>query len=213
MMQLFIGNKNYSSWSLRAWLVAKASGVAFEEKMIYLDQPETAREIRAVIPSGRVPALLDGDTLVWDSLAIAEYLAERVPAKHLWPKDVAARARARCICAEMHSGFASLRQEMGMHLRRETKVTPSASAAVDIDRVKEILVETRRHYGQSGAFLFGDFSIADAFYAPVITRFRSYGVPTTGPLAEYVDAVLNQSWMKEWYEAARSEEKRMMRYE
>jgi glutathione S-transferase len=176
---LVIGNKNYSSWSLRAWLALKIGGVAFEEVRIALDQPQTKSEILARSPSGKVPCLIDGPLAVWDSLAICETANERYVAGALWPTDAGARARARAVTAEMHSGFAALRTHMPMDLRahrpdRGAAVLQRADVATDVARIQEIWSDCLARSG--GPLLFGAFSIADAFYAPVVTRFRTYGV-------------------------------------
>ncbi len=216
-MEIVIGNKNYSSWSLRAWLVAKSSGLAFTERVIFLDLPTTAREIAAVSPSSRVPVLRDGASIVWDSLAIAEYLAERAP--HLWPSDPVARAHARCIVCEMHSGFVDMRSHMTMNLARPPQALPAGLAAADaimqdVARVKAMLEDTLARFSGDGPYLFGHgFGIADAFFAPVMTRFRTYAVPVEGALAQYQAAIFEAPFMKEWAQASLGETPKMMRYE
>jgi glutathione S-transferase len=205
MYTLYIGNRNYSSWSLRGWLAAKLSSAPFTEVMVALrgeGDPDPAN--RAFSPTGRVPCLHDGATVVWDSLAISEYLAERHPG--MWPADPAARAWARSACAEMHSGFAALRNEMTMCIRERVDVRPwSAGLARDVARVIELWNDGRRRYGQGGACLCGAFSIADAFYAPVAFRFRTYGVAPEGPAGEYLRALLAHPFLREWEGAALAE--------
>jgi glutathione S-transferase len=202
-MRLYVGNKNYSSWSLRAWLPMRHLGLAFEEEVLPLDLPESKKQILARSPSGRVPCLVDGDLVIWDTLAIGEYLAEKHP---LWPEDRGARATARAISAEMHAGFAALRRELPMNVRAEgRRVTPSAEAKADIARIVAIWNDTRARFGKNGPFLFGAFSLADAFYAPVATRMRTYGVALEGHARAWVDTVLAMPAMKEWAEAAKKE--------
>ncbi len=182
MYTLYLGNKNYSSWSLRGWLAAKLSGAPFRETMVSLTGTSSPA-FRAFSPSARVPCLHDGDIVVWDSLAIAEYLAERHPG--MWPADPVARAYARCICAEMHSGFTHLRNDMTMCIRERVDVRPwSVELRDNIARVTEIWTEGRRRFAGAGAYLCGAFSLADAFYAPVAFRFRTYGVSLQGPAAD-----------------------------
>jgi glutathione S-transferase len=207
-LALVIGNKAYSSWSLRPWLLLRESGIGFDEIMIPLYQPDSPRRIRERSPSGRVPALIDGDLTVWDSLAICEYLAERFPKAKGWPEDPKARAVARCVCAEMHSGFAAVRTELPMNLRgRRTGVTPSDTARAEIDRIFEIWSDCRRQFGADGKFLFGRFGIADAMYAPVVTRFATYGIELTGEVRAYSEAILALASLKEWTQAAREEDR------
>lgn len=204
--KLVIGNRNYSSWSLRGWLALKRTGVDFEEIVIPLHHPDTKEKIRAQSPSGWVPVLLGPDGPVWDSLAIAEYLAERFPTAGLWPADPAARAVARSVTAEMHSGFPALRKHYPMNLRATLPARPeNPEAAADIARVLEIWTECRQNFGAGGPFLFGSFTAADAFYAPVVSRFRTYGV-AMGPVAEaYAEAVRDWPDMREWAAAAAAE--------
>ncbi|WP_181704034.1 glutathione S-transferase family protein [Chthonobacter albigriseus] len=205
-MKLVIANKNYSSWSLRGWLVAKASGLPFEEILVGLDLPDTHARITQYSKAGRVPVLVDGDVTVWDSLAIAEYLAEKAPDAGLWPADSAARAHARAITAEMHSGFMGLRGHYPMNIRRPVASRPETpAAAADIARVKEIWRDARRAHGQGGPFLFGRFTIADAFYAPVASRFVTYAVPLGPVETAYVEALFSYPAMAEWLEAGRAE--------
>jgi glutathione S-transferase len=209
MTTLVIGNKSYSSWSLRPWLVLTQAGVPFEEEVVPLDQPETRSRILARSPSGRVPVLYDGDVVVWDSLAIAEYVAERHPDRQLWPADVAARAYCRAVSAEMHAGFAALREHLPMNLRRTGRPRADSippAVASDIARIKAIWRECRARFGRGGELLFGGFTIADAMYAPVVTRFGSYGVPLDGDERRYADAIEALPAMRAWREGAAAEE-------
>ena len=187
---LVIGNRNYSSWSLRAWLTLKRTGVEFEEIVIPLMRPESRDAILAHSPSGNVPLLRHGNDRVWDSLAIAEYLAERYPAAGLWPADAGPRAIARSVSAEMHAGFMSLRRALPMNLRAHLAGRRWAEdVEADIARIQEIWSTCRQRYGEGGPFLFGTFTIADAFYAPVVGRFHTYDVPLTEPCQAYADAI------------------------
>ena len=205
MYKLYIGNKNYSSWSLRGWLATKLSGAPFEEVMVALSSSGTPNPAnRAFSPTARVPCLHDGAIVVWDSLAIAEYLAERHPG--MWPADAAIRAWARSICAEMHSGFSALRNEMPMCIRERVDIRPwSPSLERDIARVNEIWNESRRRFAKGGAYLCGAFSVADVFYAPVAYRFRTYEVNPDGDAGSYVTALLAHPMLKEWEAAALKE--------
>ena len=206
MLTLVIGDKNLSSWSLRPWLLMKASGVAFSERLTRLDRPETRSEIEKYSPSGRVPCLVDGGTTIWDSLAIAEHLAEKFPEKLLWPKEPEARAIARSVSAEMHSGFQALRSFWPMNFSREGMRHMTNGIGGDIARIAEIWESCRRDFGAGGPFLFGRFSIADAMYAPVVSRFQTYGPVALPPLADEWRAMM---WalpaMREWGAAARAE--------
>jgi glutathione S-transferase len=195
---LVVGNKNYSSWSLRAWLAMKVHGIAFREQRIPLYGEHSKAEILKHSPAGKVPILVDGDTRVWDSLAILEYLAERKPA--LWPADAAERARARSISAEMHAGFPHLRQHMCMNIRRRHPGkgrTPEVLA--EIRRIVEIWSACR------GPFLFGGFTAADSMYAPVVLRFRTYEVELPPVCRAYADAVLALPALQEWIRDAERE--------
>jgi glutathione S-transferase len=202
---LTLSSKNYSSWSLRGWLAAQLSGAPLREVMVALRgeaMPNPAN--RTFSPSARVPCLHDGEVVVWDSLAIAEYLAERHPG--MWPADPAARAWARCVAAEMHSGFSSLRNEMTMCIRERVDVRPwSAALAGDIARIAEIWNEGRGRFGNGGPYLCGAFSLADAFYAPVAFRFRTYVLTLEGPAGDYLHAMLAHPLLREWEDAALQE--------
>ncbi len=205
-LTLIIGNKAVSSWSLRPWLALKQTGLPFREVQVLLRRPETKAEILKHSPSGKIPCLIDGTLSVWDSLAILEHLNELKPEARLWPKDRAARAIARAVSAEMHSGFAALRQHLPMDLKREPAPgTWPADAAADIERVQAIWAECRTRFGVGGPFLFGHFTAADAIYAPVVTRFHRYGVRLDPVLAAYRDAVLALPAMQEWTAAAQKE--------
>ena len=202
---LVIGNKNYSSWSLRPWLVMRHFGVAFEEVRLPLDTPEFVRGVERWSPSGRVPVLHRGDLVVWDSLAIAEYVNETFLDGRAWPSDPAQRAVARAASAEMHSGFQMLRNQLPLNCRKRAKnFVPSAEAKRDIDRIAELWRECRAHAGE-GEFLFGAFSIADAMYAPVVLRFRTYGIALGDVERRYADTMLALPAVREWLAAAEAE--------
>jgi glutathione S-transferase len=203
MLKLYTGNRNYSSWSLRGWLAVKLSGEPFEEVHVPLTGGSNP-EWRAFSPSRRVPVLHDGGAVVWDSLAIAEYLAERHPG--MWPQDRIARAWSRSACAEMHSGFTHLRNDMTMCIRERLDVRPWTDALRgDIARVVELWTEGRERFGAGGAFLCGAFSLVDAFYAPVAFRFRTYEVSLSGVAAAYHAALLAHPFVAEWERAALAE--------
>jgi glutathione S-transferase len=207
---LFIGSKNTSSWSLRPWLAMKMAKLAFEEVLIPLRRPETKAAIKSHSPSGKVPALIidenGGVQTVWDSLAISETLAERHPEALLWPEDAAARAEARSIAAEMHSGFPNLRNVLSMEIAARHP-TPQLDDAVqaDIARVIAIWESALLRFGKDGGFLFGPFTIADAFYAPVATRFETYGIHLPAVAQAYTQRVLALAPMREWESAAKAE--------
>jgi glutathione S-transferase len=206
-LKLVIGNKNYSSWSMRPWLALRASHIPFEEIFIPLYTGDADKQrILSFTQSGKVPVLVDGHVTVWDSLAIIEYAAERFPDKQLWPEDRARRAHARSISAEMHSGFAALRNECGMNLHRPVgAIALSADARADIARVQQIWSECRERYGKMGPFLFGAFSGADAMYAPVVYRFRTYAVDVAPEVRDYMDTMLSLPAFQEWTRAALAE--------
>jgi glutathione S-transferase len=205
MYTLYLGNKNYSSWSLRGWLAMRLSRAPFKEVMVALSgEAEPNLSNRSFSPSARVPCLHDGDVVVWDSLAIAEYLAERHPG--MWPADPVARSWARSIVCEMHSGFSALRNEMTMCVRERVDVRPwSPALAADIARVTGIWSEGRRRFGAGGPYLCGAMSLADAFYAPVAFRFRTYSVAPDGMAASYLRVLLADPLLREWEAAALAE--------
>jgi len=206
MYTLIIGNKNYSSWSLRPWIAMRATGMAFTEQKLGFFTEEFSRRVSAVSPAGLVPVLLDGDFAVWDSLAICEYLAERHPEARLWPQDPKARARARSLAAQMHSGFGAMRQALPMNVEaRLPGIDLPEAAQQDISRLQAIWHDTRAEFGQGGPFLFGEFSIADAFFAPVVSRFNTYGIAAAGSVRDYMDAVLALPAMQEWTRDALAE--------
>jgi glutathione S-transferase len=204
-LTLVIGNKNYSSWSLRPWLAMKQAGLEFAEVRIPLDCPTTHEEIRRYSPSGKVPVLIDGDLKVWESLAICEYVAERF-ANDLWPADVAERAIARSICAEMHAGFQNLRENMPMDCRNRYPgegMTPGVEA--EIDRIFAIWRECRQKFGTGGNMLFGKFTVVDAMFAPVVMRFVTYEVKLDSEAKAYAGAILALPAIQEWLAAASRE--------
>ncbi len=205
LLTLVIGNKNYSSWSLRPWLAMKQAGLDFVEVRIPLDAPTTYQEIRRYSPSGRVPVLQHGNLTVWESIAICEYVAEGF-ATNLWPEDATARAIARSISAEMHSGFANLRQNMPMDCRARLCVLGrNLGMQADIDRITTIWRECREQFGRGGDFLFGHFTIADAMFAPVVSRFVTYDVKLDSVAKDYAEAVWALPAMQEWVAAASNE--------
>ena len=205
MLKIVLGNKRYSSWSLRPWLALKQTGAAFEEQVVPLDMPDTAQNIRKYSPSGRVPALLDGELTIWDSLAICEYLSEKFPYQKLWPAAPADRARARSISAEMHSGFTNLRNDCSMKILEQYPARQlRAETQADVDRIVALWTECLQKSG--GPFLFGaQPCIADAMYAPVVSRFRTYSIPVSGKAKAYCDAVWAWPALQDWVAGARAE--------
>jgi glutathione S-transferase len=208
-MKLIIGNKAYSSWSLRGWLAAKQSGLNFEEITVPLfqdDWDERKREEDLAPSSGKVPILWDGDAVIWDSMAIVDYLADKVGNVRFWPKDDAARGMARSMSAEMHSGYMALRRECPMNTRKVFEnVTISEDARNDAMRILQLWAEARSRFGKEGPYLFGTFSAADIMFAPVVTRFVTYGFSLPGFAAAYADVIMAHPWMLEWYEGAAEE--------
>lgn len=205
-LHLIIGNKNYSSWSMRPWMALQGSGIAFEETVIPLYGPESKERIRRYSPAGKVPILLDGDRHVWESLAIIEYAAERFPEIRLWPADASARAHARALAAEMHAGFMPLRRHCPMNIRREPKareLTPEVET--DVARIDAMWTDCRTRYGGAGPFLFGPFGATDAMYAPVVSRFHTYRIDVSSSTRAYMDAVMAMPAWNEWCVAARAE--------
>jgi glutathione S-transferase len=206
-LKLVVGNKNYSSWSMRPWLALRASDIPFEEIFIPLYTGEADKKrLLGFTPSGKVPVLVDGDVTIWDSLAIIEYLAERFPERQLWPRDPALRAHARSISAEMHSGFAALRNECGMNLHRPVgSIELSTAAGADVARIQEIWGDCRERHGKSGAFLFGAFGAADAMFAPVVHRFRTYAIAVKPQVRSYMETMMTLPAFQEWTEAGLAE--------
>jgi glutathione S-transferase len=211
-MQLYIGNKNYSSWSLRPWLLMKHAGIAFEEVPLRLDFDAASpfkTALAAVAPSGKVPVLVDDGFAVWDTLAIAEYLAEKFPGKALWPDATQARARARSLCTEMHGGFQSLRGACPMNIEADLPevgaqlLRDDPGLAQDLTRIDNMW--TQQLAASGGPFLFGAFSIVDAYYAPVVTRIRTYALPVAPAAAAYVERIFALPAMQQWVAAARAE--------
>ncbi|MDO6413011.1 glutathione S-transferase family protein [Sphingomonas sp. BIUV-7] len=209
MLKLIIGNKAYSSWSMRGWLALKQSGLLFEEIVVplYDDAWDKRREGAEFAPSsGKVPILWDGEAVVWDSLAIIDYLADKVGRDLFWPADEAARACARSMAAEMHSSFVALRREYGMNVRRSFAAAPvSPAAAADIERIVSLWAEARSRWGSGGPFLFGRFSAADIMFAPVVTRFITYSLPIPRFAAVYGAAVLTHPFVADWLAGAQNE--------
>lgn len=210
-MKLIIGNRNYSSWSLRGWLAARQSGLPFEELTVHIDGDDwqaTKRLDGEFQPSaGKVPVLWDDDVVVWDSLAILEYLGDKVGRDRFWPKDPAARGMARAMVAEMHSGYLPLRRLCPMNIRRRiTGLQLTDDARENIVRILGLWAEARARFGAGGPFLFGSFGAADIFYAPVISRFVTYGIGVPGFAQAYMQAVWDHAWMQEWITAAEAEE-------
>jgi glutathione S-transferase len=205
-LHLIIGNKNYSSWSMRPWLAMKVAGIPFSEELHSLDAADFKACVTKVSASGKVPALADDDIRVWESLAILDYLAEKFPQAGLWPSDPTARAHARAIAAEMHAGFLPLRRHLPMNMWRPARARAlPEEVATDVARIEFIWTDCRTRFGQAGPFLFGAFGAADAMYAPVVSRFHTYAV-TVGPAAErYMQAVMALPAWTEWRSAALQE--------
>jgi glutathione S-transferase len=205
-LRLVIGNKNYSSWSLRPWIAMKVAGIAFEETVIPLYEPGSRERVLEVSPTGKVPALIDGGTRIWESIAILEYLADHHPKAGLWPEDQAARGHARTVAAEMHAGFAPLRRHCPMNMRRPVKVrelTPEAAA--DVARIDDLWTDCRTRFGAGGPFLFGAFGAADAMFAPIVSRFYTYDITVESVARRYMEAVMALPTWAEWYAAAKAE--------
>jgi glutathione S-transferase len=202
---IYIGNKNYSSWSLRAWLMVKLAGIPFEEVLIPLYEPQSRGEILRHSPSGKVPCLVHGDVTVWESLAIGEYLDELFPAARLWPEAQEARAAARAVSHEMHAGFIPLRRHFPMNMRSTFDRALIPEIQGDIDRIAALWRDCRKRFGVGGDFLFGRCTIADAMYAPVVSRFRTFKVPLDAEADAYAAAVTAWPAYQEWLAAARNE--------
>ncbi|MBU6502955.1 MAG: glutathione S-transferase family protein [Burkholderiales bacterium] len=214
MLKLYIGNKNYSSWSMRPWVLLKQAGIDFEEVKVLFDSFDPGSNFKValdgVTPAGKVPVLLDDGFAVWDTLAIAEYAAEKFPGKHLWPRDAQSRARARSICAEMHSGFAALRSNCGMNIEAslpqigQLAWRDKPAVRADVQRLVRMWSELLAQHG--GPLLFGDFSIADAYFAPVCMRIKTYALPVPTEIAAYVERVRALPGVKAWIDDALAEQ-------
>jgi glutathione S-transferase len=213
MLKLYIGNKNYSSWSMRPWVLLTQAGIAFEEVMVRFDSFATDSDFKKIIgpvsPVGKVPALVDGGLVVWDTLAIAEYLAEKFPDKQLWPADIQARARARSICAEMHSGFAALRSACPMNIEAslpeigQLAWRDKPAVRADVARLVAMWSELLAQHG--GPMLFGNFSVADAYFAPVVMRLKGYALPVPDDIAAYMARVCALPGVRVWVDGALAE--------
>jgi glutathione S-transferase len=203
-LKLIIGNKNYSSWSMRPWIGLKAAGIPFEEEVISLYVDGSKEQILEHSPAGKVPVLIDGDVHVWESLAILEYAAEKFPNAGLWPSDRAARAHARAISTEMHAGFVPLRQECGMNMWRPPakKKSLGANTLANIARIDEMWTACRTRFGKGGPFLFGRFSAADAMYAPIVSRFETHAIDVSPAVSAYMNAMTALAAWQEWRRAA-----------
>jgi glutathione S-transferase len=198
---LIIGNKNYSSWSLRPYMALAMAGIPFEEKMIRFGEPRFTRMVRRISKAGQVPILLHNGLVINDSMSIIEYAAETWPTKPVWPKNKAARARARSIVAEMHAGFGALRNACPMNLRREVKLPPggvSESVAKDVARIEEIWADCRKAFGKGGPFLFGKFCAADAMFTPVVARLETYAIPVSKTTRAYMNAIFATAAFQQW---------------
>jgi glutathione S-transferase len=213
-MKLIIGNKNYSSWSLRPWIAMKQMGIEFEEIRIPLYQSGSSEAIAQYSPAARLPILLDGNRTIWDSAAILEYLAERFPERPFWPQNIEARTVARCVSAEMHSGFFALREQMPMNCKaRFLGKGKSPASEKDITRVRQIWNDCRSQFGEGGEFLLGEFSIADAVYAPVVLRFVTYGVEVNSVGQAYMDSMMKLPALQAWISAGIAETEAMSQYD
>jgi glutathione S-transferase len=205
-LTLIIGNKNYSSWSLRPWIAMKVAGLDFEERVVPLYEPGSREQVLAFSPAGKVPVLIDGDQTVWESLAILEHLAERFPEAGVWPRDARARSHARVVANEMHGGFMALRRNCPMNLWLPPKQRPQGDDVMaDVRRIDALWSDCRARFGGAGPFLFGAFSAADGMYAPVIARFHSYGLPVSAEARAYMDAIMALPAWHDWYDAALKE--------
>jgi len=206
-LHLVIGNKNYSSWSMRPWLAMKVAGIAFDETVIPIYHPGSKEKFLSYSPAGRVPILIDGDIRIWESLAILEYVAEKFPKAGLWPIDAAARAHARAISNEMHAGFVPLRRHLPMNIWRPIEQRHLTSeAAANVTRIDAMWSDARARFGKDGPFLFGKFSAADAMYAPVVSRLHTYAVDVSTVARAYMDAMMALPAWQEWTAAALKEE-------
>jgi glutathione S-transferase len=206
-LHLTIGNKNYSSWSLRPWLALKVAGIPFDETVIPIYVPGSKEKFLERSPAGKVPILQDGAVTVWESLAILEYIAEKFPDAALWPADAASRARARAIASEMHAGFVPLRRQCPMNMWRPVKkLALNDDTAANAARIDAMWTDCRARFGGGGPFLFGRFSAADAMYAPVVSRFHTYGIEVGAPSMAYMQAMMALPAWQEWHAAALKEE-------
>lgn len=213
-LHLYIGNKNYSSWSMRPWLALKATGLPFRETVLPLFTEETNAFLAVTSPNKKAPFLVVGDQKIWDSLAIIEFLAELAPSAGLWPQDQRTRAHARSISAEMHSGFQALREQCGMNIRRRYNNNALSEATkADVARIEALWADCRAHYGAGGPFLFGAFSAADCMYAPVVTRFVTYGISLNPTSQAYVEAVCAHPVVAQWIADAEVEPWTIKKYE
>lgn len=213
-LTLVIGNKNYSSWSLRPWVLLKHFTIDFTEKRIALFTENTQQQLSRYSSDFKVPVLVDAELVVWDSLAIVEYISEKYLDARGWPADVKTRAMARSLCAEMHSSFVHIRTEMPMNCRRpESPISLSLQALQEVERVKHLWTQCRDLHGAHGEWLFGPYSIADAMYAPIVMRFKSYAIAVTGKAGEYMQTVLKQPCIVEWIEAAKIEKEVIQEFE
>jgi glutathione S-transferase len=206
MLTLIIGNKNYSSWSLRPWIAMRVAGITFNEKVIPLYEPGSREQVLKYSPAGKVPVLIDGDAHIWESLAILEHLDEKFPDARLWPSDPGARSHARVAASEMHAGFNALRRACPMNMWLPPKPRPQSDEVMaDVARIEALWGDCRAHFGQSGPFLFGAFGAADAMYAPVVARLHKYGLPVGTPARAYMDAVMGLPAWAQWRDAALKE--------
>jgi glutathione S-transferase len=205
-LKLIIGNKNYSSWSMRPWIAMKVANIPFEETVISLNAPDFKSVVGSVSGTGKVPGLIDGDCRIWESLAILEYLAEKFPNAKLWPSDVYARAHARVVSTEMHSGFQALRKNCPMNFWLPVRSRPQPSDVMDnVRRIDALWSDCRRRFGQGGPFLFGAFGAADAMYAPVVSRLHTYGLGVGEVARSYMDTIMALPAWSEWRAAALKE--------
>jgi glutathione S-transferase len=213
MLQLHIGNKNYSSWSMRPWVLMRQAGIPFDEVMVPFDAMDSTSQFKRTVerlnPAGRVPVLVDGDLVVWDTLAIAEYLAETCPERHLWPLDARARARARSVCAEMHAGFGALRQHCPMNIEASLPhigaivLRDQPAVRADVQRLVQMWTDLLAEH--AGPMLFGEFSIADAYFAPVCMRMRTYALPVPAEVSRYIERVTALPGVRAWIDGALAE--------
>jgi len=205
-LTLIIGNKNYSSWSLRPWIAMQVAGIPFDEIVIPLYEPGSREQVLKYSPAGKVPVLIDGDAHIWESLAILEHLAEKFPDAQLWPSEAATRSHARVVASEMHAGFAALRRACPMNLWLPPKPRPQSDEVMaDVARIEALWNDYRARFGRGGPFLFGAFCAADAMYAPVVARFYNFGVPVGAAARSYMEAVMGLPAWAQWREAALKE--------